>query len=51
MAGDFQHNLEGIQMENKEIIREFNREGNEKLQSFQNMLKKDNREFFDNLQN
>lgn len=38
-------------MEDKEIIREFNREGNEKLQSFQVMLKKDNKEFFDNLQN
>lgn len=42
--------MDNLQLENKEIIREFNREGEEKLQNFNALLKKDNKEFFETIQ-
>lgn len=48
LAGEFTMSLDNLQLENREILREFNREGEEKLQSFNVLLKKDNKEFFEN---
>lgn len=38
-------------MENQGILKEFNREADEKLSSFSSLLKKDNKDFFSNLDN
>ena len=51
LRDDYSQALENLQIENKGIVKEFNREGEEKLGSFSGLLKKDNKDFFDALDN
>lgn len=49
MREDYEQSLEGIKIENRGIIKEFNREAEEKLGNFSVLLKKDNLEFHEAL--